>query len=84
MALFAFLTVEELAPMFVFVAIMAGTFWLLTSISNRNSQAEERLAASHTLLETISRALVGFIGHSNPSVTLHHLLSRVLSLTERR
>jgi tight adherence protein C len=42
-ALFAFLTVEELAPLFVFVAIMAGTFWLLTMISNRNSQAEERL-----------------------------------------
>src|SRR5262245_15985054 len=37
------LTVEELAPLFVFVAIMAGTFWLLTMISNRNSQAEERL-----------------------------------------
>jgi tight adherence protein C len=41
--LFAFLTVEELAPLFVFVAIMAGTFWLLSMISNRNSQAEERL-----------------------------------------
>jgi tight adherence protein C len=42
--LFAFLTVEELTPVFVFFAIMAGTFWLLTVISNRNSQAEERLA----------------------------------------
>src|SRR5262245_28707675 len=28
----------------VFVAIVAGTFWLLSSISNRNSQAEERLS----------------------------------------
>ena len=27
----------------MFVAIVAGTFWLLTTISNRNSQAEERL-----------------------------------------
>jgi tight adherence protein C len=27
----------------VFVAIVAGTFWLLSVISNRNSQAEERL-----------------------------------------
>jgi tight adherence protein C len=42
-ALFAFLTVEELAPLFVFIAIVAGTFWLLSLISNRNSQAEERL-----------------------------------------
>jgi tight adherence protein C len=41
--LFAILTVEEMAPLFVFVAIMAGTFWLLSMISNRNSQAEERL-----------------------------------------
>jgi len=41
--LFAFLTTEELTPIFVFVAIMAGTFWLLSMISNRNSQAEERL-----------------------------------------
>src|SRR5262249_51554481 len=39
------------------------------------------VAASHELLGTISRALVGFISHSNPSVTFHHLLSRVLSLT---
>ena len=43
MELFAFLTTEELTPIFVFVAIMAGTFWLLSMISNRNSQAEERL-----------------------------------------
>jgi len=41
--LFGFLSSQELTPIFVFVAIMAGTFWLLTSLSNRNSQAEERL-----------------------------------------
>jgi tight adherence protein C len=41
--LFAFVTAENLAPIFVFVAIVAGVFWLLTTISNRNSQAEERL-----------------------------------------
>src|SRR5262249_41445241 len=41
--LFAFLTAEELTPIFVFGAFVAGTFWLLSMISNRNSQAEERL-----------------------------------------
>jgi tight adherence protein C len=41
--LFAFLSADELTPIFVFVAIVAGTFWLLSVISNRNSQAEERL-----------------------------------------
>lgn len=34
---------SELTPILVFFAIMAGVFWLLTTISNRNSQAEERL-----------------------------------------
>ena len=43
MELFAFLTAEELTPILVFVAIVAGAFWLLSLISNRNSQAEERL-----------------------------------------
>ena len=43
MELFAFLSAEELMPVLVFVAIVAGTFWLLSMISNRNSQAEERL-----------------------------------------
>jgi tight adherence protein C len=41
--LFAFLTTEELTPIFVFVGCVAGTFWVLSAISNRNSQAEERL-----------------------------------------
>lgn len=43
MDLLAFLSAAELTPVFVFVAIVAGTFWLLTYISARNSQAEERL-----------------------------------------
>lgn len=43
MELFAFLSSEELVPIFVFVGIVAGTFWLLSAISARNSQAEERL-----------------------------------------
>ncbi|QDU18576.1 type II secretion system F family protein [Urbifossiella limnaea] len=43
MELFAFFTAEELAPVFVFGAIVAGTFWVLSAISSRNSQAEERL-----------------------------------------
>ena len=43
MELFAFLSAEELTPIFVFAAIMAGTFWLLSSVSARNSQAEDRL-----------------------------------------
>jgi tight adherence protein C len=41
--LFGFLSAAEVLPIIVFVAIMAGTFILLTSISNRNSMAEERL-----------------------------------------
>jgi tight adherence protein C len=41
--LFAFLSADELTPIFVFAAIVAGTFWLLSMISTRNSQAEERL-----------------------------------------
>ncbi len=43
MQLFAFLSAEEVTPILVFVAIMAGVFWLLSMISNRNSEAEERL-----------------------------------------
>ena len=43
MDLFAFMTAENMAPIFVFVAMVCGVFWLLTTISNRNSQAEERL-----------------------------------------
>ena len=41
--LFGFLTMDDLLPLFVFVGIMAGTFWLLSQISKRNSLAEERL-----------------------------------------
>ena len=33
----------ELLPVMVFFAIMASTWWILNYISNRNSQAEERL-----------------------------------------
>ncbi|MDY3554967.1 type II secretion system F family protein [Gemmata sp. JC717] len=43
MELLALLSAAELAPILVFVAIMAGTFWVLSLISSRNSQAEERL-----------------------------------------
>lgn len=43
MELFGFLSAAELLPIVVFVAIMAGTFLLLSTISNRNSQAEDRL-----------------------------------------
>ena len=43
MELFAFLSAEDLMPVVVFVAIVCGVFWLLSTISTRNSQAEERL-----------------------------------------
>ncbi len=43
MNLFAFLTAEDMLPVMVFGTIVAGTFWLLSSLSGRNSQAEERL-----------------------------------------
>jgi tight adherence protein C len=42
-SLLAFLSAEDLAPLFVFAAIMAGTFWVLTMLSKRNSLAEDRL-----------------------------------------
>jgi tight adherence protein C len=41
--LFAFISIEALAPIFVFIAIVSGVFWLLTALSKRNSQAEDRL-----------------------------------------
>lgn len=37
------MSAEVMLPVLVFVAIVAGVFWLLSMISNRNSQAEERL-----------------------------------------
>ncbi len=43
MELFAFLSADELTPVFVFVAMVAGTFWVLSMISRRNSRAEDRL-----------------------------------------
>ncbi|MBY0457079.1 MAG: type II secretion system F family protein [Gemmataceae bacterium] len=44
MELLAFVSAEDVTPVFVFVAIVAGTFWLLSMLSNRNSQAEDRLS----------------------------------------
>jgi tight adherence protein C len=41
--LFASLSAEDLMPVVVFVSIVCGVFWLLSAISSRNSQAEERL-----------------------------------------
>ncbi len=43
MAPLAFVSAETLAPIFVFVAILTGTFWLLSQLSKRNSLAEDRL-----------------------------------------
>lgn len=40
---FAFISAETLAPIFVFVAIVCGVFWVLSFLSKRNSNAEERL-----------------------------------------
>jgi tight adherence protein C len=41
--LFGFVSSETLAPVFVFAAIVTGVFWLMSMISKRNSQAEDRL-----------------------------------------
>lgn len=43
MDIFAFLSADDMLPIVVFFAIVAGTFLLLSQISSRNSQAEERL-----------------------------------------
>ena len=44
MELFAFLSAEDIMPVLVFISIVAGTFGLLSMLSSRNSQAEERLS----------------------------------------
>jgi len=41
--LFGFVSADTLAPIFVFAAIVAGVFWLMSMISKRNSLAEDRL-----------------------------------------
>jgi tight adherence protein C len=41
--LFAFLSSAELMPIVVFVIFMSVTWWLLSMLSTRNSQAEDRL-----------------------------------------
>ncbi len=41
--MFAFISAEVLAPVFVFVAIVCGVFWVLSFLSKRNSNAEDRL-----------------------------------------
>jgi len=41
--LFAFLSADDVFPIVVFLAIVAGTFLLLSKISARNSHAEDRL-----------------------------------------
>jgi tight adherence protein C len=43
-SLLAFVSADTLAPIFVFVAIVAGVFWILSALSNRNSAAEDRLS----------------------------------------
>jgi tight adherence protein C len=41
--LFALVSAEDVLPIIAFVGIVAGVFWLLSTISRRNSQAEDRL-----------------------------------------
>ena len=43
MELYAFFAAEDVLPLVVFAGIVSGVFWLLSMLSNRNSQAEERL-----------------------------------------
>ena len=57
MELFAFFTAEELAPVFVFGAIVAGTFWVLSAISSRNSHAEERLERIEAMIVGVEKRL---------------------------
>jgi tight adherence protein C len=40
---FAFISSETLLPILVFVAIVCGVFWVLSFLSKRNSNAEDRL-----------------------------------------
>jgi tight adherence protein C len=41
--LFALVSAEDVLPIVAFFGIVAGVFWLLTTISRRNTQAEDRL-----------------------------------------
>jgi tight adherence protein C len=41
--LYAIISADDLLPIVVFAGIVSGTFWILSLISRRNSQAEERL-----------------------------------------
>ena len=43
MTLLAIISADDLLPLVAFVGVLAGSFWLLSMLSNRNSQAEERL-----------------------------------------
>ena len=43
MALLAIISADDVLPVVVFIGIVAAAFWVLSLISNRNSQAEDRL-----------------------------------------
>ncbi len=43
MSLFAVISADDVLPFVVFVGIVAAAFWVLSMISRRNSQAEDRL-----------------------------------------
>jgi len=42
-ALLAIISADDVLPVVVFIGIVAAAFWVLSLISNRNSQAEDRL-----------------------------------------
>ena len=43
MTLLAIISANDLLPLVAFVGVLSGSFWLLSLLSNRNSQAEDRL-----------------------------------------
>ena len=43
MTLLAIISADDLLPLVAFIGVLAASFWLLSLISNRNSQAEDRL-----------------------------------------
>ena len=43
MTLLAIISADDLLPLVAFIGVLAGSFWLLSMLSNRNSQAEDRL-----------------------------------------
>ena len=68
MELFAFLSAEELMPVMVFIAIVAGVFWLLSMISNREQPGGGAAVADRAAeVARRDRDVAGGLGAGSPA-----------------